>query len=321
VDEFSLIRRFFSRSKKSRTDVTLGIGDDAAILRVPDEHELVVTTDMLVAGVHFPNDTAADAIGYKALAVNLSDLAAMGADPAWATVNLSMPQAEAEWLEGFCNGFFELADEFGVALVGGDTCRGPVTIGVQLCGFAPTGKALRRSGAKPGDAIYVTGTVGDAALGLLHAEGKLQLTQAQASYVRARLERPTPRVGVGRALRGLASAAIDLSDGLAADLGHILEQSNAGARIELAALPLSPVYSEQLQKTLGWDLAVTNGDDYELCFTVPPIQEQRVTSALAGLAVDFRRVGAIESEPGLRFYGVDGVLCEFPDSGFNHFQG
>lgn len=320
MDESALIRRFFDGLGKARTDVVLGIGDDAAVLAVPEGHELVVTTDVLAAGVHFPNSTRPEDVGHKSLAVNLSDLAAMGAEPAWATLNLSLPQVEPRWLEGFSSGFSGIANEFGVQLVGGDTIRAPLSIGVQLCGFVPKGQTIRRSGAKPGDGIYVTGTLGDAALGLLAAQGKLQPTDGQTPYLRQRFERPMPRVQVGCALRGLASAAIDISDGLAADLERVLSLSDVGAEIDLGALPLSPAYTARLQHGIDRELAATHGDDYELCLTVPPDHEIRARKIVDGLSVGYTRIGVIESEPGLRVRDHHGELCRFASRGFDHFR-
>lgn len=318
MNEFELIARYFARQPVARDDVVLGIGDDAAVLAVPSGQELIVSTDMLVAGVHFPEDTDPAAIGHKAIAVNLSDLAAMGAAPAWFTLNLSLPQADARWLDGFCRGLFDLARAHDLALVGGDTTRGPLTIGIQIMGFAPAGQALRRRGARPGDQVYVTGTLGEAALGLLVAQSRLDLPGEKRASVLARLDRPVPRVSVGLALRGLATACIDVSDGLAADLGHILEASAVGARIHLERLPRSPAYGLAFDK-VGWQAALAGGDDYELCFTMSPEREPELRAAAARLGVAFSHIGDIEAEPGLRIVDAAGQPYVPARAGYDHF--
>lgn len=322
LSEFNLIDRFFAANGVQRDDVVLGVGDDCALLRVPAGMELAVSIDALVEGRHYPPGTAADAVGHKALAVGLSDLAAMGAEPAWATLALSLPEADVAWLQGFADGLFALAARFGVQLVGGDTVRGPRVISLQLHGFVPQGRALRRDGARPGDLIYVTGTLGDAGLGLELAVGQRSATAPDDDYLRARLDRPEPRVAAGMKLRGIASAAIDLSDGLAADLGHILERSAVGARLELAQLPLSSAL-QRLLPDAGerCRFALAAGDDYELCFTVPPERHAAVEQLCSELDCGCRCIGAIEATPGLRLYRPDGALLDQPPHGFDHFAG
>jgi len=319
LNEFEIISRYFARQPVARPDVALGIGDDAAVLDVSPGQQLVVSTDMLVAGVHFPENTDAVSIGHKSLAVNLSDLAAMGASPAWYTLNLSLPQAEPNWLEGFCQGMFDLASRHDVALVGGDTTRGPLTIGIQIMGLVPHGQALRRAGARPGDRVYVTGLLGEAALGLRVAQGQLKLPDEYLANVLTQLNRPLPRVPAGLRLRGLASACIDISDGLAADLGHILEASAVGARIHLKRLPLSPAYDAAFEQ-VGWQAALVGGDDYELCFTIPLAQETafRIASAHFGVACSY--IGDIEAEAGLRIVDEQGGLYAPEQAGFDHFR-
>ncbi len=320
LSEFNLIERYFSGQGPRREDVTLGVGDDCALLRVPAGMELAVSIDALVEGVHFPVDTAPADIGHKALAVGLSDLAAMGAEPAWATLALSLPRAEEAWLQAFSSGLFALAERFGVQLVGGDTVRGPLVISLQLHGFVPQGQALRRSGARPGDLIYVTGTPGDAGVGLELALGKRSLPAEPAAYLRGRLDRPSPRIAAGLALRELASAAIDLSDGLAADLGHILERSGVGARIELARLPFSAELQQAVPVTEErYRYALAAGDDYELCFTVPPPAQAAVDRVCADLNCGCRRIGVIEEPAGLRLSLPDGSLLQPRQLGFDHF--
>jgi thiamine-monophosphate kinase len=318
LNEFELIRRFFARQPVSRADVVTGIGDDAALLRPPPGRQLAVTSDLLVAGIHFFPEADPVSLGHKALAVNLSDLAAMGAEPAWFLLNLTLPEADERWLERFCQGMFGLARVFNVQLVGGDTSRGPLAIAIEAHGFVPEGRALLRSGAKPGDRIYVTGTLGDALLALHHRRGELHLPEGDLAVAAARLDRPEPRVREGIALRGIASSAIDVSDGLLADLGHILERSGTGARIFLERMPLSPACRAHLPEA-GWDAVLAGGDDYELCFTVPEIN----VAALEKLpfAGDLRCIGGIEQEPGLRIIDAAGRPYRPKEKGHDHFAG
>ncbi len=316
MNEFELIRRYFAAPAGG--DVVVGVGDDAAVLAVPPGMQLVVTTDTLVAGVHFLEHTHPADIGYKALAVNLSDLAAMGAAPAWFTLNLTVPQADAAWLEPFSAGLLQLAREHGIRLVGGDTTRGPLTLTVSAFGLVPAGQALLRAGARPGDGIYVTGMLGDAAVGLRFLLGGLDLPEEYRALVLARLNRPVPRVHEGQALRGLASACIDVSDGLLADLGHILEASGQGATIELKRLPVSPAFDAAFAQ-LGWPGALAGGDDYELCFTVPAERESALHAASARFAGGLARIGRIEAEAGLRVLDESGGLFRYETVGYNHF--
>ncbi|MGD2111948.1 MAG: thiamine-phosphate kinase, partial [Gammaproteobacteria bacterium] len=237
--EFDIIRRYFMPRGAGRDDVIAGVGDDAAVLRVPAEHELVVCMDTLVGDVHFPQATAPNAIGHKALAVNLSDLAAMGAEPAWATLALTLPENDADWLEQFSRGFFALAERYNVQLIGGDITRGPLSVTVQAHGFVPGGKALRRAGARPGELVCVTGTLGDAALAL-------RLADRAPALLRQRLDYPEPRVAAGIVLRDRASAVIDVSDGLLADLGHLLEADGLGAALRIGDLPRSAEFLKAL---------------------------------------------------------------------------
>jgi thiamine-monophosphate kinase len=318
LNEFELIRTFFARQSVSRADVAAGIGDDAALLRPSAGQLLAVTSDLLVSGVHFLPDAEPHSLGHKALAVNLSDLAAMGAEPAWFLLNLALPEADARWLERFCAGMFDLARGYNVQLVGGDTSRGPLAIGIEAHGFVPESAALRRSGAKIGDQIYVTGTLGDAAVALLHRLGKQRLSEDNIAALSERLDRPMPRVREGMALRGLAHSAIDISDGLVADLGHILEMSQVGARIFLDKIPVSPVCREHIKK-YGWEVALAMGDDYELCFTVPP-QNIGVLEKLQ-FACGLHCIGEIESEPGLRIVDESGRLYRPTFTGHDHFAG
>jgi thiamine-monophosphate kinase len=314
--EFALIQRIRARVR-ARPDVALGIGDDAALLTVPPGHQLVVTSDTLVAGVHFPPETAPADIGWKSLAVNLSDLAAMAATPAWCTLALTLPEADEAWLDAFLDGFFELADQHGVALVGGDTTHGPLSITITAHGFVPEGQALRRDGAKAGDEIWVTGTLGDAA-------GALQQWRARgpaSAKLRYRLDRPTPRIHAGLALRGLATAGIDISDGLAADLGHVLNASGLGARIDLGRLPTSRTLADHFDEQARWPLQLAGGDDYELCFTAPASAAFAIEQAMSECGVSATVIGQLETEPGLRCTTPDGADYTPPRAGYQHFQG
>ena len=316
--EFGLIERIRERAGQ-RADVVLGIGDDAAILRVPAGSELVVSTDTLVAGVHFPSDTSAADIGWKALAVNLSDLAAMGAEPAWMTLALTLPEADADWLDGFLDGFVELANQHGVALVGGDTTRGPLAITIGAHGLVPAGSALRRDGAHDNDDIWVTGTLGDAAGGLAQWRGQGPVS----AKLRHRLDRPTPRVAAGLALRGLASSAIDLSDGLVADLGHVLLASGGlGAQIDLGRLPTTRTLAEHFPVDAArWRLQLAGGDDYELCFTARSADALAIEQALADCDTVATVVGRVGNGPGVQLLTPDEQPFVLADAGFRHFRG
>jgi thiamine-monophosphate kinase len=315
--EFTLIDRIKARAT-SRDDVALGIGDDAALLRVPPGQLLAVSTDTLVAGRHFPDDTGAADIGWKALAVNLSDLAAMGAQPAWCTLALTLPDADADWLDAFLDGFLELAQLHDVALVGGDTTSGPLAITVTVHGLVPDDQALRRDGARVGDEVWVTGTLGDAAGGLR----QWQARGLASAKLRHRLDRPTPRVEAGIALRGLARAAIDISDGLAADLGHVLAASGVGAELELGRLPTSvPLHEHFGGDAERWPLQLSGGDDYELCFVAPAANAFAIEQALAACAVSGTVVGRIVAGAGLSLRTPEGEAFDLPSAGFEHFGG
>lgn len=306
--EFDLIERIRARAG-TRSDVLLGIGDDAALLAPRAGELLVLSCDTLNVDVHFARTARAVDIGHKALAVNLSDLAAMGAEPAWCTLALSLPEAVEAWLDAFLDGFLSLAERHGVALVGGDTTRGPLAVTVTVHGFVPATMVLRRAGARIGDDVWVTGSLGDAAAGLA----------ADASpALRERLARPWPRVAAGLALRGLAHAAIDVSDGLAADLGHILQASGVGARIELERLPTSAELAG-LDAAQRWALQTGGGDDYELCFCAAREHRTQILAALAATATTACVIGQIEAEPGLRLLDAQGNPWQPPCNGWQHF--
>ena len=311
--EFSLIHAI-ARRAPTRDDVVLGIGDDAAILAVPAGRQLVVAMDTLNAGVHFPEDTAPANIGWKALAVNLSDLAAMGARPGWCTLSLSLPDSDAGWLDGFLDGFLALAAQHDVALVGGDTTRGPLSVCVAVHGFAEPGRALRRDGARAGDDVWVTGTPGDAAGGLAQWRAGGQ----RDPVLRSRLERPTPRIAAGLALASLASACVDVSDGLLADLGHVCSASGVGAEIELDAIPVSPTLAAAFDPDQHRVLQCSGGDDYELCFTAARERRDEVAAADAGVAM--ARVGRIVAGDTVVVLDGDGNPWQSPRRGFDHFE-
>lgn len=319
LGEFDLIARYFAPEAGQRKDVVVGIGDDAAVLEPPAGMQLVVSTDTLVSGVHFPAGTAPAAVGYKALAVNLSDLAAMGATPAWFTLNLSLPAADEVWVADFARGLFELAREFRLQLIGGDTTQGPLAITITVFGTVPQGTALRRQGARPGDRVYVTGQLGDACLGLGVVRATLNLPAEYHGYVVTRLERPSPRIREGERLRGVASACIDLSDGLIADLGHIVAASGVGARIDLRRLPLSPAYDAAFAQ-VGWEAALAHGDDYELCFTVPPDKQMIFHRLLPQFACGFAHIGDIEPAKGIRVFDANGHTYTPKSHGYRHFE-
>ncbi len=313
--EFALIDRI-RRRIAARADVPLGIGDDAALLAPPPGHWLAVATDTLNAGVHFPEDTAAADIGWKALAVNLSDLAAMGARPAWATLSLSLPDADGDWLEGFLDGFLALADAHAVALVGGDTTRGPLSVCVTVHGLVAEGRGLRRDGAHEGDDVWVSGHLGDAAAALAQWRKDAGIDPA----LRARLDRPTPRIALGLALQGLASAAIDVSDGLLADLGHVCAASGVGAEVAVDALPASPALRAAFDAAARLPLQATAGDDYELCFTAPAPRRAQVQALSERGDPPLARIGRIVRGSGVRALRADGGEWRPASAGHQHFS-
>ena len=322
--EFDLISRFFTRSAPN---ALLGVGDDAALLAASPGMELAVSTDMLVSGQHFFPDVAAYLLGHKTLAVNLSDLAAMGATPRWATLALALPTTDPCWLELFSRGLFDMAARFEVSLVGGDTTCGPLNLTVTILGEVPAGKALRRSGACVGDDIWVSGDLGGAALGLRYLLSEVELDDAEeVESCLLRLHAPEPRVSLGQKLLGLAHAAIDISDGLLADLGHVLDASGVGAEVEFARLPAHPAVATRLTKfsrsvtDLAQRCLLAGGDDYELCFTAAAECAQDVSDAAEYAGVAVTRIGRIRQEPGLSLLTADGSAMKFQERGFDHFK-
>lgn len=314
--EFQLIHQYF-KQRGSYQGVALGIGDDAALLNVPEGEVLVATTDTFIAGKHFPKNTHPFAIGHKALAVNLSDLAAMGATPRWALLAITLPNANEFFIKEFANGLFNLANQHKVALVGGDTTKGDeLSITITALGSVPVGQALRRDRAKVGDGVYVSGTIGDAGVGLklaLEQASHLKLSAEQQNFYKGRLDFPQPRIALGLALRGVASACLDVSDGLAQDLGHILQASHVGAVVDLACLPLSESL-RALPLQQAWQLALSSGDDYELCFTMPEANYIK----LKNMAVPITRIGTICAELGL-VCTHQGQIQSLDIQGYQHF--
>ena len=313
LSEFEIIRQIFQQQKVDRNDVLLGIGDDAAVTKVPEGHELALAMDTLIGGVHFPENMKPADIGYRSLAVNLSDLAAMGAEPAWVTLALTIPESNESWLRAFASGLMSLAAQYNLQLIGGDMTRGALSITVQVHGFLPTKQILVRSGAHPGDSIYITGTLGDAAAGL----ASWQQTDKSFAWLKQRFTRPVPRIEAGFALRGIATSVIDVSDGLIADLGHILESSNVGAKLKMANLPLSLAICEKFDLEQAREMALSGGDDYELCFTAPSNKQEQISKLVK--VCQFVEIGVIEAEPGLRCLLPDGAQYDSVGSGFQHF--
>lgn len=315
LSEFDLIARIRERAGQVRDDVVLGIGDDAALLQVPAGRQLVVAMDTLNAGVHFPDGTAPADIGWKALAVNLSDLAAMGAQPAWCTLSLSLPGSDPAWLDGFLDGFLALARQHRVALVGGDTTRGPFSACVTAHGFAMPGRALRRDGAQPGDEVWVTGTLGDAAgaLAQWRAGGDID------AGLRARLDRPTPRVSTGVALAGIAHACIDVSDGLLADLGHVCTASGVAAEVDVDALPISDALRAAFDPSRCRELQTAGGDDYELCFTATAGAGEAIAAIARSTNVAITCIGRVIDGAGVHAHDAEGEAWSPASRGHDHF--
>jgi thiamine-monophosphate kinase len=316
LSEFSLIEKYFTRTAPT---AVLGVGDDAALIGMAPGISLAVSTDMLVGGTHFFADADPYLLGRKTLAVNISDMAAMGATPRWATLSLALPEENAAWLAKFSKGFFAMADAFGVELVGGDTTRGPLNLCVTIMGVVPQGKALRRDGAKAGDEIWVSGHLGDAALALAHLQGKLRLEASAFKAVAPALHDPQPRVALGQVLRGIAHSAIDISDGLLADLGHILERSRLGAEIHVAQLPLSEHLRPYAAQESGLRFALAGGDDYELCFTASAKDHQRIAEISEKLTLPLTCIGNMVAGSGCKVLAADNSEIKLKEGGYDHF--
>lgn len=319
LGEFELIERYFRSCGARRADVRLGVGDDAAILECPPGMELVVAVDSLVDGVHFPHGSPAASVGHRALAVNLSDLAAMGARPAWALLALTLPEAEDSWLSEFAAGMAALARAHEVALVGGDTTSGPLCVTVQALGHVPKSCALLRSGGRAGDALFVSGTPGDAAAGLAIEQGKLPAPAEATAYLRERFLYPVPRVALGECLRRYASACIDVSDGLLGDAAKLARASGCGLEIAYEDLPVSDALVRAVGAERARELALTGGDDYELCFTVRPAHVGRLLAELPPERWGYRRIGMLRETAGADVVR-DGAVISLSHSGYEHFS-
>ncbi|MDO9366453.1 MAG: thiamine-phosphate kinase [Methylotenera sp.] len=330
VSEFDLIAQYFTCPTHH---TQLGVGDDAALISTSQGMELAISADMLVAGTHFFHDADAYKLGWKSLAVNVSDMAAMGANPKWATLAIALPEVNTAWLAEFSRGFFACADAFNIDLIGGDTTRGPLTISVQIMGEVPIGQAIKRSNANVGDEIWVSGHCGDAALALAHMQGKLTLPADAVASCAEALHTPQPRVALGLALRQIASSAIDISDGLLADLGHILERSNVGATLMLSYVPHSAYLADKLAGAghSNEDVANTHdnnilsmllagGDDYELCFTAPIEKHAEINNLSEKLTLPLSCIGRITANAGLIVHGFNDEILDFKETGFDHFS-
>jgi thiamine-monophosphate kinase len=318
--EFDIIDHYF-RQPARRDDVVLSVGDDGAVVAVPPGKQLVVTTDTLVAGVHFPENTSAQDIARKSVAVNLSDLAAMGAQPAWLTLALTLPRVDESWLEKFARDFIDTAAQYGAELIGGDISEGPLNISVTAMGLVDADAVMRRDRAQAGDAIYVTGTLGDAAIGLALLQQD-SINDDSSAWLAGRLNRPEPRVDFALLAARCCDCAIDISDGLAADLGHVLDASGCGADVRLDSIPLSPQALAHFNAAGGidWDVILSGGDDYELCVVTAPANEAQLVQAARQSGTRLSRVGEIMRRPGLRFLDAGGETRALANRGFEHFS-
>jgi len=315
--EFDLIRRYFTHPGRH---TLLGVGDDAALLAPAAGKVLAVSADMLVAGRHFLADTDPERLGHKAMAVNLSDLAAMGATPRWVLLSLALPRADERWLAAFARGFQAAAATHQVDWVGGDTTAGPLNLSVTILGEVQAAQALRRGGGKPGDQLWVSGTLGDAALGLATLQGRYRLPPDERDFCVQRLELPTARVALGLQLAGLAHAALDISDGLLADLDHLLQASGVGATLELDQIPLSPVLAARSRENLVREAILAGGDDYELCFSADPADRPAILAAAAAARTPVTCIGVLRSEPGVLVRDADGQPVVTRRRGYDHFD-
>lgn len=318
LSEFDLIKQYFVRARPGVA--ALGIGDDCALINPTAGTQMAISSDMLIEGRHFFAGADAHMLGHKSLAVNLSDLAAMGARPVAFTLALALPAAEPDWLAAFSAGLFALADASGCELIGGDTTKGPLTISITIFGELAPGHALRRDAARPGDDVWISGTLGDARLALACYWNEYVLDPGPMEIAARRLHMPVPRVALGMALAAapLAHAAVDISDGLVGDLGHILSSSNVGATLALDALPAGPVLAAQ-DVNLRRRYCASGGDDYELCFTAPPANRAAILAAALEVGTAVTRVGTIDAEPGLRLLDAGGSVVSMGLAGFDHF--
>lgn len=322
LGEFELIERFFTRAARDAA-VAVGVGDDAAVVQVAPGCELVLAVDMMVESRHFEAAADPEALGHKILAVNLSDLAAMGARPRWALLAGALPDNDAVWLEAFSRGLFALADLHDVTLIGGDTTRGPRNLCLTIAGEVPAGQAIRRAGAKSGDDLWVSGTLGDAMLGLAARQRRTTLSETEYALAASRLDRPLPRIALGERLRGIASAMIDVSDGLTGDLRHLLDASEVGATVDLARIPCLPALATRLdgpERRLALDCLLAGGDDYELCFTAEIAHRARIETAGGDVNVPVTRIGVVEPRGnGLVVRDERGAALPALPHAFDHF--
>ena len=325
LSEFDIITRYFNQSglcadPTLHRNIVTGIGDDAGVIKVPRGKELVLSMDVLVSGVHFPVNADAAMIAKRALAVNLSDLAAMGADPLCFTLGLTMPDPQPNWLEAFATGLKESAQQYGCPLIGGNLSRGPLQIAIQVQGLVPSGKALLRSGAKPGHDVYVSGQPGRAGLALEYLQGKLsELNAAQEAELRSAYYCPEPRLALGVSLRGIASAAQDISDGLLADTGHLAKASRVGMVLQVAALPLAGVLTAIHSSEAVFRMVLSAGDDYELVFTAPAGKKNAVAKAAREVGVKVTRIGKVVKGSGVTVMDLTGMPMDIEEEGFRHF--
>ena len=315
MSEFDLIQHYFTRATNH---TQLSIGDDAALITVNPGMALVISTDMLVSGTHFFSDCDPEKLGWKSLAVNVSDMAAMGAEPRWATLAIALLNSDDDWLSAFSRGLFACANHYNIDLIGGDTTRGPLNITVQIMGEVPTGSALKRSGAKINDDIWVSGTLGDAALCLAGLRFQLDLKADELSEIENALHMPYPRISLGLALRGVATSCIDISDGLLSDLGHLLKASQVGGEIALNQIPLSKTVADYFNLELVKNLVLAGGDDYELCFTAPQIKRATIEKIGLNLRLPLTRIGHISAHKNLNVYD-NGQIIDFVNKGYDHF--
>lgn len=317
--EFDLIAQYFTRPGQAGLGlVDLGVGDDAALISITPGYQLAISADMSVSGTHFFAEADPYSIGWKAMAVNVSDMAAMGANPKWATLSIALPQMNEDWLRCFSQGLFACADTYGVSLIGGDTTRGPLNIAINIFGEVPMGKAIRRDGAKAGDDIWISGTLGKAALWLQHRLGKLDLHTEDVANFAPAMHQPQPRVSLGLALQKIANAALDISDGLLADLNHILKASGKGARLDWELLPKPELLKSQLPLPMMYQAVLAGGDDYELCFTASPQQRHEILALADTLAIPLSRIGSITQELGLTAFNGETPI-ELSEKGYVHF--
>lgn len=311
--EFDLIAKYFTR----QAEADLGVGDDAALISPRPGFQLAVSADMSISGTHFFADAQPYAIGWKSMAVNISDMAAMGAEPKWVTLSIALPDVDHDWLRGFSDGLFACADAFGVSLIGGDTTRGPLNIAINIMGEVPRGQALRRDGAQVGDDIWVSGCLGRAALWLQSQLGHLLLSADDIRMLAVAMHHPQPRVSLGLALRGVASAALDVSDGLLADLNHILQASKVGADLEWPAVP-QPMLQTAVEEHAWQQAVLAGGDDYELCFTAAPQHRELLLALAKQLEVPLSRIGKVTATAGLRILNGQSSI-DLSSKGYSHF--